>query len=384
MRIRRITAKSKNIVAGCVAATLALAAAQCATAASAATPPPLTGTWENVTPKGITLDPNATAAGQSNNYGVANVVGDSAHPGTFYTAVTYQGFWKSVDWGATWTKVGPSPFDNGRPALSIAADGSYIASVNLYPINGATNGFWKTTNGGASWSHSTVGAPNSDDLAFLSISPFDKNRVIASAHSGAEDGATHFYESRDAGKSWKDMGGAGLTGHAVFYWVDDDTLLAISDGDNGAAAGTWRGVRSRPTWPWTWSWSHVGTEQHWHGSNQGYTDPTTGTIFIGGGFGVQKSTDKGLTWTIVEKNCSGAIVATPTTLYSTASYASNVGYGPCLMHASRAAGGNVWAQDTGPAAMNNGWFGAAVGFDGTHYVIVSGNWNAGIWRYVER
>ena len=33
--------------------------------------------------------------------------------------------------------------------------------------------------------------------------------------------------------------------------------------------------------------------------------------------------------------------------------------------------------------MTNGAKHAAVTFDGSHYVIVSGNWLGGIWRYVE-
>ncbi len=33
--------------------------------------------------------------------------------------------------------------------------------------------------------------------------------------------------------------------------------------------------------------------------------------------------------------------------------------------------------------MTNGAKRTAVAFDGSHYVIVSGNWNAGLWRYVE-
>jgi hypothetical protein len=33
--------------------------------------------------------------------------------------------------------------------------------------------------------------------------------------------------------------------------------------------------------------------------------------------------------------------------------------------------------------MKNGPKGAGVTYDGPNYIIVTGNWNAGIWRYVE-
>jgi hypothetical protein len=33
--------------------------------------------------------------------------------------------------------------------------------------------------------------------------------------------------------------------------------------------------------------------------------------------------------------------------------------------------------------MGNGPKHAAVSYDGTNYIIVGGNWTAGLWRYVE-
>ena len=46
--------------------------------------------------------------------------------------------------------------------------------------------------------------------------------------------------------------------------------------------------------------------------------------------------------------------------------------------------GTNWASYIAKAAaMTNGSKRSAVSFNGTHYVIVSGNWLAGLWRYVE-
>jgi hypothetical protein len=127
----------------------------------------------------------------------------------------------------------------------------------------------------------------------------------------------------------------------------------------------------------------VSTQQHWHGSTQIFIDPTSGAVFMGGGFGIQKSTDNGVSWTTVSSTYSAGIVGTATKLYSTSNYASLAGFGPNLMIADRAAGGTAWTNATGPAAMNNGWIHAAVVHDGSRYIIVSGNWLAGIWRHVE-
>jgi hypothetical protein len=38
---------------------------------------------------------------------------------------------------------------------------------------------------------------------------------------------------------------------------------------------------------------------------------------------------------------------------------------------------------TASMEMNNGGKTTAVTTDGAHYILVSGNWNAGVWRYVE-
>src|SRR5207253_2274639 len=107
---------------------------------SSTPPPPVPGTWTNVTPSGIDLTPNGTIAGANQNFGIQGVHADPAHPGTLYAPVTYQGLWKSTDYGQTWSHVsvtsGSSPMDNGRGTMSVAPDGSYLLTTSLYPING--------------------------------------------------------------------------------------------------------------------------------------------------------------------------------------------------------------------------------------------------------
>jgi hypothetical protein len=341
------------------------------------------GTWVDVTPPGISLDPNGTVAGASNNYGVQGVHADPSRPGTFYASVTYQGLWKSTDYGLTWSKVvvtsGPNPMDNGRPNLDVASDGTYLISTALYPINGISNGAWKSLNGGQTWTRYNVGAPNGDDMGQFAIHPTNTSRVVGRPHSSPY----HLFESRDGGQTWTDQGSMGGATSADVSWIDDDTLLAISDGDAGTGNGTWRGVRSGSTWPWTWTWTYVSTQQHWHGDSQAYIDPTTKAIFTGGGHGIQKSTDGGRTWTTVSSTNSGSLVGTGTNIYSTANYATGGTFGPWLMHSSRATGGVSWVADTNPANFDNGWLYAAASFNGTKWVVVGGNWLAGIWRMVE-
>ncbi len=76
----------------------------------------------------------------------------------------------------------------------------------------------------------------------------------------------------------------------------------------------------------------------------------------------------------------GGIVATPTRLYASNGFAGNTS--PNLVTAPRSAD-TTWASQTVPSGLVDGWKRASVTFDGTHYILVGGFWNAGIWRYVE-
>ena len=366
-----------------------------------------TGEWINVTPASITLDPTATAGsspGFPANYGAQQVVADPANPGTFLTTFTYQGVWRSVDYGATWTKLtaGDTDLDKGRPAMEIAPDGSYLISTDLYPIGGASNGAWKSVPPlGTSWRRINIpNVPNGDDLGAFSIDKGDKNHVIGQAHTATG----FFYESVDAGESWTAQAlpsGTGSNTTQRLHMVDGSTLLAVYDWSSGVNPR--QGKRSGTTWPWTWSWTETTTKDEagaasagqtkFHGEQQLFVDPLnkvngTSVIYLGGPEGLHRSADGGLNWVKLNtpQAYSQAVVATATKLYSVASFANNTsGFPPNLMTAPRTPGtpGAQWTSQTTPAAMNNGWLHADLALLGTHYVIVGGCWNAGLWIFIE-
>jgi hypothetical protein len=341
------------------------------------------------------------------NYGAAQPAADPTHPGTVYMSVDYQGIWKSTDAGINWSKVSngdgphgsnPGPMDSGGLGLVLAPDGSYMLTHLLYPINGFSNGAWKSVDGGVTWNETTVGAPN-DDVGDFHIDPNDKTRVIVMGHTGG-----HVFESHDSGATWTDQGMPGTTAQTgtKTFWIDDDHLLAVY-GWGDPAGGPALGTRSRSTWPWTWTWTQVATvnastgQQGPHGGEQIFVDSVNlvngrPVIYVGGMNTGPGGIDQGtfdthgvLTFTRLSTPgaYSGVVVGTPTRLYSTSNYANLTGFSPNVQHAIRVPG-DTWVADTVPATMTNGWRGAAVTQDAAgHYVIIGGNDDAGIWRYLE-
>jgi hypothetical protein len=321
------------------------------------------GTWVNVTPAGIALTGN-------DNYGMQDVLVDPAHQNTLYAFTCRFGVWKSTDYGLTWNKISANggPLDQGKAwGSAMAPDGSYM----LTSLSSNTNIF-KSTDGGVTWKPSPTTVHPYD----MDIEPSDKNHVISTGHD-----ETHLIESTDAGDTWTDQGAMGgvTSSSYVHFLMDGNTVLAVSA--DRPDKGSWRGVKADGKWTWT----RVSDQEHDHGSHQVLVDRTQKVIYHPGaapGLGIHKSTDNGLTWTTASKQNADAIVTTPTTIYACRSFPIQRPYDPHFQHTARSSGTD-WIQDPKPAGMENGAKSLAVTYDGKNYIIVSGNWCAGLWRYVE-
>jgi hypothetical protein len=365
-------------------------------------PPETVGEWVNVTPPGIKLYPLGSWQWNSapiDNYGVQEMIHDPAHPGTFYAGTSYEGIWKSVDYGLTWTKVSKddSGIDRSRTVCtSITPDGSTIYSDALYGVyvstipgaQGAGGGFWKSTDGAVTWTEvwvRSVPATWGLDVATPAMDPADPKHLIVTLHGNAGDQTKdgHVFETFDGAETWIDRGQPlnAIAGGWPFFIDSKRWLIVYAWNTN--EQGTMLTEDSGTTW------TRVSLAEHMHGAEQPLIEGDT--IYlpgIGSGTGgIAKSTDGGHTWEqILVESAMSAITATPTHLYATAGQCGHAPEGgvldPRLRVADRS-NDKVWKNVPAPAGMVVGPKRMEPVFDGHNWVIVAACADAGIWRYVE-
>ncbi|MBC7840932.1 MAG: hypothetical protein H7099_01390 [Gemmatimonadaceae bacterium] len=351
------------------------------------------GVWTNVTPVNVDLTRELSCG----NFGVENVQVDPNRRSDFYAQFNCQGIWKSVDYGKTWV----GPINTGRNGSTVSdcaggiriAPGSTASPATLYLscIRGAATGFWRSLDGGVSWSHYAIApaAGNRQDVYAPSADPYDARHLIMAGHE-----QDLLVESIDGGQKWTRIAmNAGMraghgTGSIAFINTGSaattrGTFLWLAQ-QSGGNYGTWRTTDGGA------SWTQVDKNEHPHGFAEVYQPDAGGVVYMAGayslkGWGVLRSTDYGVTWAHVGASGNQRVVfGTPKHVYSAFSYPTGLGAsdGPSLQMAAQP-GTGPWTQQKTPAAMKEGATQVAVGFDGTHYHLVSAHYGSGLWLYIE-
>lgn len=352
------------------------------------------GTWTNVTPAAIDLDP---AAFNGDNYGVQDVLADPARPGDFYAFTCHQGVWKSTDAGLTWSKI-----NTGTNGAALDAGKLWTAAIEPDPTRNpatppilwtatgnAAAGVWKSSDGGINWTahsvdNATAAAASGNayfgnDVYALDVDPNDATHLIAGFH-----GYPGISESIDGGETWNTIAvpaGIGASLYPFFVATGSaastrTTWLTQAQWDSNTA-GIWRTTDGGT------QWTHVApTLEHKHGSTQ-FHQPGNGVVYAPSvnPNGVFRSTDSGATWTQVSTALANAVFGTPAQLYSEDSFAAGGTY-DANPYVAQPNADTQWTAVSPTPAMGNGAKRAAVSRNGANFVIVSGNWLGGIWRLV--
>jgi photosystem II stability/assembly factor-like uncharacterized protein len=294
---------------------------------------------------------------------------DPCNPATIYLTVSSfnvpnGGFYRSVDAGASWTRLG-----NLDEPLRVRVDPR--DSKHLYVgdgVRGATLGFYVSHDGGL-----TVTKPPSlaklnlfvDDVYDIAADPADFNHVLVTSHSPWNSAGAGVLESSDGGTTWivhNPLPSWGQ-GHNIWFVKNSSTWLLGTQG-----AGYWRTTDAGQ------NWKQVTTENMTHGGGQLYITKA-GTLFVSCASGVLKSVDDGATWqTITGVKFTTSIYGDGNLLYGHQAYA-----GPTeAFSTSPETDGVTWTPFKGGAqTFADGPFEMA--FDSTHHIMYAANWGVGLW-----
>jgi hypothetical protein len=354
------------------------------------------GTWVPVTPQSVSLDMGLPCG----NYGTKTVQADPDRPAELYTMFMCQGIWKSTDYGLTWS----GPINTGSNAAQVTdcageislargAPGASAPILYLACIRGSGTGFWASTNGGVDWT--SYKGPDGSLQQFYpaAVDPHDSQHILVTGHIAALIG-----ESTNGGQTWStvqmEQGGVmlpmGGTGEIAFIdtgatATTATTWLYLANGGGTPPPnqfGTWRTTSKGGATGWTW----VQSNEHVNGTTQIYQPDPRGVVYMAGyyssdGNGVFRSADYGQTWSHVGADMYEAIVFGTSrfvyAMYGTGSPA------PVNLQIAAQPGTATWTPTSTPAEMTLGPAQAAVTNDGTYNIIVTANYNGGLWRYVE-
>ncbi|HEX4341268.1 MAG TPA: hypothetical protein VH062_35405 [Polyangiaceae bacterium] len=348
------------------------------------------GEWIDVTPRGVNLTGDLACG----NYGTESMARDPARASDFYTLFMCQGVWKSSDYGQTWhgpINTGTLGSTMGDCAGGITMPPHDAGSPKLYAacIRGNGIGFWRSTNGGVDWARYTVepGGARQDFYPPV-VDPYDSNHLLMPGHE-----MNVLVESADGGQTWKSVAtDAGMSqdgGTAEVFFIDTGDAATTRTtflwlGQQSTRYGTWRTTNAGG------SWTRVDKNEHPHGTAQIYQPDASGVVYMGGaysdsGWGVLRSGDYGKTWTHVGGTGGEAVVfGTRKNVFamSSGAVAPTDTADPSLELAAQP-GTGTWSMPGTPTAMRIGAAQAAVANDGVHDVIVTANWGAGLWRYID-
>lgn len=158
--------------------------------------------------------------------------------------------WRSVDAGATWTKVFLGPDFNFVTSLEIVEDGTDQTMIAAYDDSSGTNqgGALRSIDGGVEWTPALTGLPS----AFLRqpklcASPTEAQTFFMSASNAANQGM--LFRTVDAAQSWNQTawaGGGGIPSDIACDPVDDQVLYISEWGPPKVARSDDQGASFTP------------------------------------------------------------------------------------------------------------------------------------------
>jgi hypothetical protein len=332
------------------------------------------GTWVNISPAEWPFD--------TDPFFTQGIAVDPCNPAILYLTTsafdtTNAGLFKSLDAGASWTKVG-----NLDEPIRVRINPENTQHLYVGDgVRGGTMGFWVSTDGGDTWTQ-PEGFSNLQstenlypfDVYDVAVDPTDFNHVLVAFHGawGWTDSEWNtnsgVIESTDGGESWivhAPMDGWG-TGHAITFLYNPE--LGLGDA-NTWLLGTQGNGMFRTTDAGT-TWDKVSDNGIQHGGGTVYYT-AAGHLYASGVNSNMKSTDNGATWKAVGPGGGyNGIGGDGVNLYAAKCF------GPTPFITSPESDGETWT-DFNSQQFDQGSFEFA--FDHVNGILYSGSWGDGIW-----
>ena len=214
---------------------------------------------------------------------VNSLLSDPSSPATVYAALS-DGVYKSADGGGTW-----QTFSNGLPLAPVSALASRPGSPPTLLAATLGGGIFKSTDGGANWSASSQGLTDLF-LSSLVVDPTSSQTLYAGTdHSSTA--SQRVFKSADGGATWTqtslDAGQNPITFLAVNP-ANASQVIAISEN----ALGYYQSLDAGKTW------KSVTTDPICGGVNTIFFDQAGTVLSVGGTTGLCRSRDGGKTWSL--------------------------------------------------------------------------------------
>jgi hypothetical protein len=335
-----------------------------------------TGTWEDITPPDVSLDPSFNT-GAGKNYGTNSFVMNPQDRATIYLGTSAMGVYKTTDCGATWahinTGANAETMDKGRQWTMVIDP---VDPEILYTVSGyGTNGLFKTTNGGVDWQQ--ILAPDVASvlqyggfIARIKMDPTDHNHLLVSPHFNCNPphSASCMIETEDGGTTWKvientppavEGSGMVMVDRKTWFWAQ-------------GFGGLWRTADQGATW------TRVA-QANGYAYDSLYQSPQ-GTYYMPAAFNVITSPD-GISWsTLAGTSNVDTITGSTTKMYTT--------HGSCVGSSSQPYQPFAYAAVSDPTAWKTlaspmrTYGGGDLQYDEDHHILYSSACLGGFWRVV--